>query len=236
MAEFLLIHGASHGAWCWSEMLPRLNKGGHSARAIDLPSHGDDPTPVNDVTLDLYVDAILAAIKTPVILVGHSMAGYPVSAAAMRAPDLIEKVVYVTAYLPKTGESLADRRRKALGKPMAGTVQMSEDRKSYIYPPDKCKEMFYQDCPPALADAAVGQLCMQAVAPTSAALAVTPALTTLPRHYIRCTQDNTIPPEFQVHMTKDWPAQNLHEISCGHSPFFAQPDRLAELLIQIAES
>ncbi|MGJ8583711.1 MAG: alpha/beta fold hydrolase [Marinosulfonomonas sp.] len=236
MAEFLLIHGASHGAWCWREMLPLLNAGGHTARAIDLPSHGDDPTPVNDVTLDLYADAILAAIDTPVVLVGHSMAGYAISAAALKAPELMEKMIYVCAYLPKTGETLADRRFQALRQPLTGTILKSDDGKSYTFAPEKCRDLFYQDCPKAVAADAILRLCPQAVAPTSQALTVTPALTNIPRHYIRCMDDRTIPPEFQVTMTQDWPAQNLHEMDCGHSPFFAKPDRLAELFLQIAES
>lgn len=62
MAEFLLIHGSCHGAWCWRDVIPELEALGHTARAIDLPSHGDDRTPIADVTLDLYRDAILEAI------------------------------------------------------------------------------------------------------------------------------------------------------------------------------
>jgi pimeloyl-ACP methyl ester carboxylesterase len=49
MAEFLLIHGSCHGAWCWRDVLPELERLGHSARAIDLPSHGVDQTPIKDV-------------------------------------------------------------------------------------------------------------------------------------------------------------------------------------------
>jgi len=29
MADFLLIHGAWHGAWCWKKLVPELQKAGH---------------------------------------------------------------------------------------------------------------------------------------------------------------------------------------------------------------
>ena len=67
MAEFLLIHGSCHGAWCWRDVLPELIELGNTARALDLPSHGDDRTPIAEVTLALYRDAILDAIDTPVV-------------------------------------------------------------------------------------------------------------------------------------------------------------------------
>ena len=62
MAHFLLVHGAAHGAWCWRDLLPELTAKGHSVQAIDLPGHGQDSTPYQQVTLDNYADAILSAL------------------------------------------------------------------------------------------------------------------------------------------------------------------------------
>ncbi|MFP4275596.1 MAG: alpha/beta fold hydrolase, partial [Paracoccaceae bacterium] len=117
MAEFLLIHGSCHGAWCWRDVLPALAGLGHTARAIDLPGHGEDKTPVAEITLEGYRDAILAAIDTPVILVGHSMAGFPIAAAAEAAPERIARLVFLCAYAPRDGLSLVDMRREAPRQP-----------------------------------------------------------------------------------------------------------------------
>ena len=37
MTQFLLVHGAFHGAWCWQKLVAELEKRGHRAKAIDLP-------------------------------------------------------------------------------------------------------------------------------------------------------------------------------------------------------
>ncbi|WP_226946259.1 alpha/beta fold hydrolase [Roseobacter sp. TSBP12] len=106
---FLLVHGSAHGAWCWRDLVPALGARGATAHAMDLPSHGDDPTPYTEVTLDLYRDAILhkiSEIGAPVILVGHSAGGYAITAAAEAAPERIAQLIYVCAYVPEDGKSL----------------------------------------------------------------------------------------------------------------------------------
>ena len=85
MSHFVLVHGAWHGAWCWSRVVPLLEELGHSADAIDLPGHGDDPTPRASVGIGDYVRATgeaLAKGPLPAVLVGHSMGGLLISSAA----------------------------------------------------------------------------------------------------------------------------------------------------------
>ena len=54
------------------------------------------------------------------------------------------------------------------------------------------------------------------------------------RHYIRCNRDRVIPPDFQRILSRDWPEDRIHELNCGHSPFFSNPDELADILLRIA--
>ncbi|MDG1376894.1 MAG: alpha/beta fold hydrolase [Yoonia sp.] len=231
MSDFLLIHGSCHGAWCWDDLIPALEALGHTARAIDLPSHGADKTPVKDVTLDLYARAIIDAIDTPVTLVGHSMAGYPITAAAELAPEKISKLIYLCAYVPKAGMTLGDRRKSAPTQPLIEAIRICDDRISFEIDPTMAAEKFYHDVEPARAAWAVSKLGPQPIAPQETVLAVTE---TLPRHYIRCLDDRTVPPAFQVTMTQDWPAETVSEMHSSHSPFLSDPIGLAKLLSRVA--
>lgn len=231
MSDFLLIHGSCHGAWCWDDLIPALEALGHTARAIDLPSHGADKTPVKDVTLDLYARAIIDAIDTPVTLVGHSMAGYPITAAAELAPEKISKLIYLCAYVPKAGMTLGDRRKSAPTQPLIEAIRICDDRISFEIDPTMAAEKFYHDVEPARAAWAVSKLGPQPIAPQETVLAVTE---TLQRHYIRCLDDRTIPPAFQVTMTQDWPAETVSEMHSSHSPFLSDPIGLAKLLSRVA--
>src|SRR5215510_10551435 len=108
MAEFILIHGPWVGAWCWREIVPRLEARGHRATPIDLPGHGNDRTSLETVTLQDYVTCVLQAVDDASdrpILVGHSMGGF-IGQIADVVPDRIHALVYVSALLPPDGSSL----------------------------------------------------------------------------------------------------------------------------------
>ncbi len=232
--SFLLIHGSCHGAWCWQAVLAELRARGHTARAIDLPSHGDDKTPLSQVTLDAYAEAILAAIDAPVTLVGHSMAGYPITLAAERAPEKIALLIYLCAYVPAPGQTLADMRRAGPRQPLRPAIRVSDDGQSFTVDPALAGGIFYNDCPPEVQAAAAAQLCPQAVAPQETVVETTARWERVPRHYILCEDDNTIPPEYQAVMSADFPPGHVSRLPAGHSPFLSMPDRLADRLIAIA--
>lgn len=227
MADILLIHGAAHGAWCWRDVIPALGALGHDVRAIDLPGHGDDPTPYRDVTLDIYRDAVLAELGPRTVLVGHSMGGYPITAAAAMAPDRVAGLIYVCAYVPWPDHSLAQMRMRAPRQPLLPAIRMTEDRLGWTADPAMVPGLFYHDCAPDTVAFAMDRLCVQAVAPTSVPVLLTDGLATVPRAYIRCADDRTIPPEFQVTMTEGWPADRVVDMATSHSPFFAAPAVLA---------
>ncbi|MBL3569443.1 alpha/beta fold hydrolase [Rhodovulum sp. BSW8] len=234
MTAFLLIHGSCHGAWCWRDVLPALRNAGAEARAIDLPSHGDDPTPLADVTLDLYADAILDAIDEPVILVGHSMAGFPISAAAEKAPEKIRSLVYVCAYVPVAGLSLVDMRRAGPRQPLLDAIVKSEDGVSFSFDPEKVRDKLFHDCPHEAVAYAKARLGPQPILPQATPIALSERYRSVPKRYIRCLQDRTIPPDYQATMTADWPADRIDALNCSHSPFLAQPEALAALLLRAA--
>jgi len=57
----------------------------------------------------------------------------------------------------------------------------------------------------------------------------------LPRSYIRCMDDRTIPPAYQVTMTESWPSDDVYEMACGHSPFLTDPGGLARIIDDIIQ-
>jgi pimeloyl-ACP methyl ester carboxylesterase len=234
MSDFLLIHGSAHGAWCWDHVIPHLTAAGHSARAIDLPSHGDDQTPAALVTLDMYAGKIRAAMHGKTVLVGHSMAGFPITVAADLSPHMIDKLIYLCAHVPEAGKSIADMRLLADTQPLAKAMIKSDDGKTVTIDPALAHEKFYHDVDTATSDWAIAQLCPQPTAPQVAPYAG--GARTHNRHYIRCLDDRAIPPDYQIARTADWPTETVSEMPTSHSPFLSAPAALAAELIRIAES
>jgi len=230
LADFLLVHGSCHGAWCWRDLIPELGALGHTARAIDMPSHGSDPTPIADVTLDSCRDAVLAATTPETIIVGHSWGGYPISAAAETKPDAMRALIYLCAYVPHDGLSMVEMRRRAPRQLIVDAVDSSTDGLSYTVRPDKVHDLFYHDCPPETVPYALARLCPQAIAPQATPLPVTGCFARVPKAYIRTTDDHTIPTEYEEEMSHIAPSELRRTIDSSHSPFFAQPRHLAEIL------
>jgi pimeloyl-ACP methyl ester carboxylesterase len=227
MSELLLIHGTCHGAWCFDLLIPELAALGITARAIDLPGRDGSPT-----TLDAYAQAILAAATPDTILVGHSAGGFAITAAAEADPTRFRGLIYLCAYLPAPGLSLADMRRAGPSQPLMPAIRMAEDKQSFTIDPALAPQAFYQDCPPDRARWATARLCPQPVTPQQTRL-WPKAAETLPRHYIICSQDQTIPPEYQAQMASHLPSDRIHTLPSGHSPFLSMPNALAGLLAEI---
>ncbi|MBC2837004.1 alpha/beta fold hydrolase [Paragemmobacter straminiformis] len=249
MPDLLLLHGACHGAWAWDAVIPALAARGLAARAIDLPACGADPTPAAQVTLLTTARAILKAATTPTILVAHSAAGFPATLAAGLDPSRITALVYLAAWVPAPDRSLADMRRAWPDPPLRHAFRLSPDRLTFTFDPDRAADLFFHDCPPDIAAAALSRLTPQPLATQETALPpnalpsnafaptalppTTRATEAPPRHYIRTTADRAIPPALQTEMARGC---TLTDLPTGHSPFLSAPEALAQRLAEIHAS
>lgn len=222
MSEFLLIHGACMGAWVWDRVIPELTALGHSARAIDLPGRG------RLTTLAEQAQAILDTLRGPVILVGHSAGGYAITAAAQSGNPLIRGLIYLCAYVPRPGQSLAEMRRAGPSQPLAPAFRVAPDRQSFRFDATLAEALFFHDCPAPMAH----NLCAESTAPMDTALTDTAWAETLPRAYITCRHDRAIPPAYQDEMAQAIALRA--DLPCGHAPFLAMPDRLADCIDALA--
>jgi len=238
MARFLLIHGAWHGAWCWHKMIPVLTALGHEAVAIDLPGHGVDKTPTAAVNLARYVERVGSALaegEGPWVMVGHSMGGAVITAAAEQYPERVGGLVYLTAIALASGESMASNPVKASPQTFLAGLVMSPDRTSTRFQPDALRDIFYADCDPA--DIALAALCL---VPQSTAVMRDPVHYSaerwgrIPRAYVVCTADQALTPEGQRQMLDRMGFDRVVELATSHSPFFSAPDALAARLTALA--
>ncbi|WP_310449979.1 alpha/beta fold hydrolase [Sulfuritalea sp.] len=80
----LFIHGAYTAAWCWEEhFLPFFAEAGYAAYALSLSGHGGSPgrKHLDSFSIADYVrdvEAVVAELPTPPVLIGHSMGGFVV--------------------------------------------------------------------------------------------------------------------------------------------------------------
>ncbi|MHA4844555.1 alpha/beta fold hydrolase [Flavitalea antarctica] len=108
---YVLVHGQGGQASDWSIIAKILISKGHKVIVLNLPGHGNDKTDIQEITIQGYCQRVIDSIipvNGKVILVAHSMGGMVITKVTDIIPDRIEKLVYLTALLPKNGQSMAD--------------------------------------------------------------------------------------------------------------------------------
>ena len=112
MATFLIAHGAWSAGWAWKKMRPLMAQAGHDLWTPTYTGLGERRhLSAADIDLQTHVDDILGVLETEdlrnVILVGHSYGGMVATGVAALVPERIRKLVYLDAFVPRDGESLA---------------------------------------------------------------------------------------------------------------------------------
>ncbi|WAS99593.1 alpha/beta fold hydrolase [Nannocystis punicea] len=238
--HFVLVHGAWHGAWCWATTARLLEARGHRVTPLDLPSHGDDETAPASVTLAHYAGRVIAAldaIEGTVVLVGHSMGGIVISTVAEARPAKVEKLVYLSAFLLPNGTSLLDVALRDTHSLATPNLRVRSDEGVVDIHREAVAEIFYADCEPEVVDRARTLLKPNPLAPFATPLALTDAsYGSVRRFYIACAKDRAITPAAQRAMVTAMPCEAVHELHTDHSPFFSQPNRLHDVLVEIART
>ena len=113
MANFVLVHGAWIGGWCWRPNAQALRKAGHEVFTPTLTGLGERSHLMNpSINLDTHIADIVNVIKheelSDVVLVGHSYGGMVVTGVADALADKIRSLVYLDAFVPESGQALVD--------------------------------------------------------------------------------------------------------------------------------
>ena len=227
----VLVHGAFVDSSGWADVIARLDKRGYPVVAFSNPLRG----PVSDGE---YLRQFLSTLSGPVVLVGHSYGGAVITNAATGNAN-VKALVYVAAYAPAEGESVAAANELGGGhtvvtdhlvvRPYPGAPQGDGD--AYI-DPTWFHRLFAQDLPKATSAAmAVSQRpgALSALVTPSGA----PAWKTIPSWYLVARQDRIIPPQAERRMAKRAGAKTV-VIDSSHVAMMSHPKEVTALIRKAA--
>jgi pimeloyl-ACP methyl ester carboxylesterase len=228
----VLVHGAWADASGWTPVIERLEKAGYP---VDAP-----PNPLRGLTSDAaYVASVLKQIKGPVILVGHSYGGAVITNAAVGDPN-VKALVYIAAFAPAKGDSLASLNGSKLGSeipavPVESTTfpEPGGTGTELTIDPAKYSDVFLDnELPAAEAGAFAAEqrpLSLDAVTETSG----TPAWQTIPSWYMVATRDHAISPNLERFMAARAHAHTV-QVSGPHLIMVTNPGPVTSLIEQAA--
>lgn len=118
---YVLIHGSNANSFTWAPLQRELALRGHRSLAVDLPGHGFEagfpesfhsqdaaalakaPSNMSGKTFAETVERVAEDVRRarehgPVIAVAHSRGGLTLTALANRHPELLDRIVYFSAW------------------------------------------------------------------------------------------------------------------------------------------
>ncbi len=241
LVTFVLVHGTSHGGWCWRNLSPILRKAGYEVYTPTLTGLGERShllSKIDRITLETHIEDVTNMLfyedLSDVVLVGHSYAGMVITGVATKQPQRLSHLVYFDAYIPSKGESEIDlwppdvqaRARADIAKGLK-TRPLPPDFAGFLGVTDpKLAEWMearftphpfstYEDAPPS--DSSESDV--------------------IPRSYIHCTEGHVA--SWMADM-KTFAAKarslrwRLYELAAGHDAMLTHPEELAKILLEIA--
>ena len=230
----------------------------YDKRPIDAGAFATEPSPKANITQEERTQAAVSAVEEiaremggPVVLVGQSLGGLTVTAVAEAIPDQLRAIVYVSAFLQSPGmpaiallqhetfkNSLVPSLFLADPQVVGATrIDFRSDNAEYRA---RIKTALCAD----ISDAFFSSVLARANCDEPAGVMLVPAHITaerfgrVPRHYVRCLEDQAIPLEGQDFMIAAADSAlgsqtHTHTLASSHFPFYSQPQALTGILLGI---
>jgi pimeloyl-ACP methyl ester carboxylesterase len=221
MSNVVLIHSTGQGAAGWERLVEALAQRGWTAHAVELPSK-------QDLLASDYADLIrrqAGRVAAPIIL-AHSGSG-PLLPAAARALEARHQV-WLAAWVPDPEASFVEdveaHAEDAFNRDWVGKDPIEDDAVA--------EKFLYHDCDEPTLEWAL--LTRRLFLPRAVYDERISLVREIPSTYIVATEDRTIRPQWQRRMARDRLGVEPIDLASGHCPNVSHPDRLAEILVDVA--
>jgi pimeloyl-ACP methyl ester carboxylesterase len=242
--NYVLVHGAWQAPYVWDAVKATLISEGNNVTVVELPGHGSDMTVPSTLTLNTYRDKVLDAmsrINGKVILVGHSLGGMIISAVAEQNPSQIEKLVYLSAYLPTSGQSLLTLAHTDPGSILGDSVnhvavltQLNDGTLDVLH--SQIVNAFIQDGSTQAQNLVLQNYRVEPAIPFTNPVTLTAAnFGSVEKVYIKTLQDHVVSPGLQARMIAASNVKTVYQLNTSHSSFLVKPDSVAILLTKIGQ-
>jgi pimeloyl-ACP methyl ester carboxylesterase len=235
MATYILVHGGSHGGWCYQRVARILRSSGHEVHCPTLTGLGERSHLLRaDVDLDTHIADVVNVLVyedlTDVILAGHSYGGMVITGVADRTVDRIGHLVYLDGAIPVDGESLVDISPTLMAR-ARGAGKVIDGVELVVFPGHNDFGVTDPDDRAWMMDRLTPQPWKTFEQPLS--LTNEDAVKKLPRTIINCIPTLSVKPRENTE-SRVFEADRVWEIDTGHDLMITEPAAVAEMLDRLA--
>lgn len=230
---FVLVHGAWRGGWCWRRVADLLEAVGHKVFTPTLTGLGERAHLLSaSVRLDTHVADIVGVLAwerlEQVVLVGHSYAGAVLTGVAERLPAALTSLVFLDAFVPEPGQSVAQLASPAVRQ----AIEVAVRERRLVLPPPPAAFFGVPEADRAWVDALSTP---QPVATFTATCGAIDGREQVARKlYIRNTRFSSQAFDTALASRYRQAGWQVLELPCGHDAMIDMPDRLTEILLALA--
>jgi pimeloyl-ACP methyl ester carboxylesterase len=236
---YVLVHGAWHGSWCWRAVQQMFYAHNDFVIAPDLPGHHKNSMSFVNIRLKTYVHSLSELVKNQVssnnkkvVLVGHNMAGAVISQVAENIPECIQRLVYISAFIPEDGSSIVEEQANMIvSNVMQESMIDKENHCIALQLSPRLLDIFYSDCSMTDQNFALRYLQKQPLYPLNDPVSLSiERFGNIPKTYIECLADQVISIADQRRTSAKLLNCNIISLDTSHSPFFSRPHALYKML------
>jgi pimeloyl-ACP methyl ester carboxylesterase len=223
----VLVHGAFAESASWNGVIRRLQEQGYTTIAA--------ANPLRSVSGDAqFLASILESMEGPVVLVGHSYGGSVISNAAL-GKDNVKALVFVAAFAPEEGESIAELSGRSPGSTLGETLEsvpLSDGTTDFYIRQEMFHQQFAADAPAEQAALdAVTQRPLRDVAQNEGSGA--PAWKSIPSWFVFGELDKNIPLEVHRFMAERAQAREVVQIEgASHTVGASHPEEVTDVIMR----
>jgi pimeloyl-ACP methyl ester carboxylesterase len=230
---FVLVHGAWHGGWCWQRVADRLRCDGHTVFTPTLTGLGERSHLLRaGIDLKTHIADVVNVLKweglADVVLCGHSYGGFVISGVVEQMAPAIRSIVFLDAFVPRDGESVQDLTGPAVKEAVLAALQ----RGDIAIAPRAAAAFGVNEADRAWVD----RLCVgQPIATFTDKIALTGARDRIARKsYIRAGSYANPGFDRALATARSDSSWRTYEVPCGHDVMVDMPERLGEILLEVA--
>lgn len=230
---FVFVHGAWHGGWAWVRVADRLRARGHSVFTPTLTGLGERAHLLHPgIDLSLHIADVLGVIKyeqiNDFVLVGHSNGGCVISGVAEAVPDAIHSIVFLDAFIPDNGDATLDLVQPAVQEVIRAALERGET----TVPVRDAAAFRVNEKDRAWVNSLAGP---QPIRTMTEKIKLTGARERISKKtYIRASGYPNVSFEKAHARAKADRTWRTFEVPCGHDVMIDEPDRLTEILLEVA--
>ncbi len=230
---FVLVHGAWHGGWCWIRVARLLRAQGHEVYTPTLTGLGARSHLMRPgIDLATHIADVVNVIKweglEDVVLCGHSYGGFVISGVAEQVSSVIASIVFLDSFVPENGDRMVD-----VTSPASRDAILASARAGDIAVPPRSAALFHVN---EKDRAWVDAMCTpHPLATMLDKIALTGARERVPKKaYIRAARYANPGFDGSYAKLKSNASWRLYDVPCGHDVMVDMPERLAEILLEVA--